>query len=272
MGDRSVACPQRPHDPTSGDHDHSSRLPRRSEWRSPDGDNGGAPRATRLRVQADARPGARVARRGRGVLARPRPADADGRLGAAQPLRRLPRGAVRTREPGLRPVAADEVPLVRRARRARLRHPQHSPREESARDARGCAPARPALPRRARTAGGRSAARPSRGGGASEARAPRVEPGLRREDAPAVAALHLSVNPDQLETPERVWYWNSRGLKREQWRQWVAEGDGEIVGSAWANFEWSVPTPGKGRFWIAVAPDSRGCGIGSGLYEQVEQA
>ena len=86
-----------------------------------------------------------------------------------------------------------------------------------------------------------------------------------------MAALHLSVNPDQLETPERVWYWNSRGLEREQWRQWVAEGDGEIVGSAWANFEWSVPTPGKGRFWIAVAPDSRGRGIGSALYEQVEQ-
>ena len=92
---------------------------------------------------------------------------------------------------------------------------------------------------------------------------------LRREDAPAVAALHLAVNPDQLETPERVWYWNSRGLEREQWHQWVAEASGEIVGSAWANFEWAVPTPGKGRFWIAVARASRGRGIGSALYERV---
>lgn len=93
---------------------------------------------------------------------------------------------------------------------------------------------------------------------------------LRREDAPAVAALHLAVHPDQLETPERVWYWASRGLEREQWRQWVAEAEGEIVGSAWANFEWSVPTPGKGRFWIAVPPSLRGRGTGSALFEQVD--
>jgi mycothiol synthase len=93
---------------------------------------------------------------------------------------------------------------------------------------------------------------------------------LRREDARAVAALHLEVNPHQLETPERVWYWASRGLEREQWSQWVAELDGEIVGSAWANFEWAVPTPGKGRFWIAVPPAWRGRGIGSELFERVD--
>jgi GNAT superfamily N-acetyltransferase len=92
---------------------------------------------------------------------------------------------------------------------------------------------------------------------------------LRREDAPAVAALHLAVNPHQLETPERVWFWASRGLEREQWRQWVAEEDGEIVGSAWAAFEWAVPTPGRGRFWVAVAPGHRRRGIGGALYEVV---
>ena len=94
---------------------------------------------------------------------------------------------------------------------------------------------------------------------------------LRREDAPAVAALHLAVNPHQLETPERVWFWASRGLEREQWRQWVAEEDGEIVGSAWAGFEWAVPTPGKGRFWVAVAREHRRRGIGGVLYAVVEE-
>lgn len=94
---------------------------------------------------------------------------------------------------------------------------------------------------------------------------------LRREDAPAVAALHLAVNPHQLETAERVWYWASRGLEREQWRQWVAEENGEIVGSAWAGFEWAVPTPGKGRFWIAVPPEHRHRGTGRALYEVVEE-
>jgi GNAT superfamily N-acetyltransferase len=93
---------------------------------------------------------------------------------------------------------------------------------------------------------------------------------LRREDAAAVAALHLAVLPDQLETPERVWFWASRGLEREQWAQWVAEEDGEIVGSAWAAFEWQSPRPGRARFWVAVPPERRGRGIGSALYDEVE--
>jgi GNAT superfamily N-acetyltransferase len=94
---------------------------------------------------------------------------------------------------------------------------------------------------------------------------------LRREDCPAVAALHLAVNPHQLETPERVWFWATRGIPREQWRHWVAETRGEIVGSAWAAFEWSVPTPGKGRFWVAVPPERRRRGIGAALYGTVEE-
>jgi GNAT superfamily N-acetyltransferase len=94
---------------------------------------------------------------------------------------------------------------------------------------------------------------------------------LRREDAEAVAELHLAVNPHQLETPERVWFWASRMLEREQWGQWVAEDDGEIVGSAWAAFEWSSPVPGRGRFWIAVPRELRGRGIGGTLYGVVEE-
>jgi len=94
---------------------------------------------------------------------------------------------------------------------------------------------------------------------------------LRREDCPAVAALHLTVNPHQLETPERVWFWANRGIEREQWQHWVAETNGEIVGSAWAAFEWSVPTPGKGRFWVAVSPERRRRGVGAALYNVVEE-
>jgi GNAT superfamily N-acetyltransferase len=94
---------------------------------------------------------------------------------------------------------------------------------------------------------------------------------LRREDAPSVAALHLTVNPHQLETPERVWFWATRGIEREQWRHWVAEAKGELVGSAWAAFEWSVPTPGKGRFWVAVPPERRRRGIGAALYSVVKE-
>ena len=82
-----------------------------------------------------------LARRGGGVPARPRPADANRRLRAAEPLRRLPRGAVRAGQARLRPVAAHEVPVVRRARRARPRDPGDPPGQEPAgraRDRRGC--------------------------------------------------------------------------------------------------------------------------------------
>ncbi|HSB38453.1 MAG TPA: GNAT family N-acetyltransferase, partial [Gaiellaceae bacterium] len=83
---------------------------------------------------------------------------------------------------------------------------------------------------------------------------------LRDGDAAAVAAVRVAVDPHQVETAATVRHWATRGIEREQRRAWVAEVDGEIVGSAWAGFEWSVPTPGKGRFWIGVLPAWRGRG------------
>ena len=97
----------------------------------------------------------------------------------------------------------------------------------------------------------------------------RRDPQLRLEDTPAVARLELTINPHQVLTPEVVWHPAIRPIEREQRCSWVTELDGELVGFAWANFEWSVPTPGKGRFWIGVHPESRRRGIGSALYEQV---
>lgn len=91
---------------------------------------------------------------------------------------------------------------------------------------------------------------------------------LRREDARAVAALELAINPHQVLTPEVAWHLATRPIEREQRRSWVAEESGEVVGFAWANFEWSMPTPGKGRFWAGVLPESRGRGIGSELFQQ----
>jgi mycothiol synthase len=92
---------------------------------------------------------------------------------------------------------------------------------------------------------------------------------LRREDAAAVAQLELAIVPAQVLTPELVWQRASRRIEREQLRTWVAELDGAIVGYAHANFDWSVPTPGKGRFWIGVGKRQRRGGIGSALYGEV---
>ena len=90
---------------------------------------------------------------------------------------------------------------------------------------------------------------------------------LREEDAAAVAALRIAVNPHQVVTPRGVWYRAAHTIERERRRDWVAELDGEIVGCARAGFEWSVPTPGKGFFWVGVHSDLRGRGIGGRLYD-----
>lgn len=128
-----------------------------------------------LRVPADTGSRARDARRGGAVPLRPRPAHARDRLRSAEPVRGLPRGAVRARQPGLRPVARDEVPLVRPARRARLPDPRRPPRQERARDRRRRHSAQPDLSRRDRADGASgsrlgAAAAPPRGGRAIRAR------------------------------------------------------------------------------------------------------
>jgi GNAT superfamily N-acetyltransferase len=93
---------------------------------------------------------------------------------------------------------------------------------------------------------------------------------LRHEDAAVIAALLVEANPHQVMTAETLWQQATRRIERQRLRTWVAEQDTEIVGFAWADFEWSVPTPGKGRFWIGVRPSWRGHGIGAALYEHVE--
>lgn len=94
---------------------------------------------------------------------------------------------------------------------------------------------------------------------------------LRREDAAAAATLQVEVNPHRVVTAELVWQRASRAIEREQRREWVAEVDGVIAGCAFAGFEWSVPTPGKGRFLVEVHPERRGRGLGGELYSRVEE-
>ncbi len=94
---------------------------------------------------------------------------------------------------------------------------------------------------------------------------------LEERDAAAVAQLQITVNPHQIETAETVWHRASRAIERERRREWVAEAGCEVIGHASAGFEWSVPTPGKGRFWVGVRRERRGRGIGGELYERVEE-
>jgi GNAT superfamily N-acetyltransferase len=90
---------------------------------------------------------------------------------------------------------------------------------------------------------------------------------LERGDAGAVVRLALELNPHQVLTERGLVHGLELPPLGERRRDWVAVEDGEIVGHAEAAFEWSVPTPGKGRFWIDVAREHRGRGIGSELFE-----
>jgi GNAT superfamily N-acetyltransferase len=89
---------------------------------------------------------------------------------------------------------------------------------------------------------------------------------LRQGDAAAVARLRIAINPHQVVTPRTIWHRANRPIERERRRDWVVEIGGEIVGCGQAGFEWWVPTPGKGYFWIGVHPERRGQGIGGALY------
>jgi GNAT superfamily N-acetyltransferase len=90
--------------------------------------------------------------------------------------------------------------------------------------------------------------------------------GLRENDVPAAARLSVAVNPHQVVTPQAFWYRVTREIEGARRRDWVAELEGEIVGRAYAGFEWYLPMPDKGRFWIGVHPRARKRGLGSELY------
>jgi len=90
---------------------------------------------------------------------------------------------------------------------------------------------------------------------------------LQRDDVGGVVRLALELNPHQVLTEQGLAHELELPIRRERRRDWVAVEDGEIVGHAEAAFEWAVPTPGKGRFWIDVAREQRGRGIGSKLFE-----
>jgi GNAT superfamily N-acetyltransferase len=90
---------------------------------------------------------------------------------------------------------------------------------------------------------------------------------LRTEDAAAVVRLAVQLNPHQLLTERGLVHELELPPRGERRRDWVAVEDGEVVGHAQAGFEWAVPTPGKGRFWLNVAQEHRGRGVGSQLFE-----
>jgi GNAT superfamily N-acetyltransferase len=90
---------------------------------------------------------------------------------------------------------------------------------------------------------------------------------LTRDDVSGVIRLELDLNPHQVWTEQGLTHELEFPLARERRRDWVAVEDGEVIGHVEAAFEWAVPTPGKGRFWLSVARGHRCRGIGSQLFD-----
>jgi GNAT superfamily N-acetyltransferase len=91
---------------------------------------------------------------------------------------------------------------------------------------------------------------------------------LQPEDVGSVVRLWVEQNPHIVLTERGFRHEIELPPEGERRRDWVAVRDGDVVGHGQAGFEWAVPTRGKGRIWIQVAPEHRGRGIGSELYEE----
>lgn len=94
---------------------------------------------------------------------------------------------------------------------------------------------------------------------------------FRRDDAPQLADLVRAVEPEFLVTAPLLVHWHDSTPARAHLAAWVAEHDGEIVGAADAELDWTAAEPGVGRSWVGVREDSRQQGIGAALYDCVER-
>jgi GNAT superfamily N-acetyltransferase len=93
----------------------------------------------------------------------------------------------------------------------------------------------------------------------------------RSGDAGALAAL---VDEDEIPhavTGDGVRHWFARQPERAHVAGWVAEEDGEPVGSVRARLRWATSAEGVGELWVFVLPRARGRGLGGALYEEAHE-
>ena len=91
------------------------------------------------------------------------------------------------------------------------------------------------------------------------------------EDLPAAARLLTAAVPDRVMSPAGFVHFATSVPERARARRWKAEEGGELVGWAAAGLTWESSQAGAANAGVTVHPDHRGRGIGSGLWERVEQ-
>lgn len=99
---------------------------------------------------------------------------------------------------------------------------------------------------------------------------PEIRP-YRPEDAERAASLFRVLIPQEIQTPEAIQHFVDSQPPRAQMRVWTVELNGELVGWANARLRWALAVQDVAGGWVGVLPQDRRRGIGSRLYELIEQ-
>jgi GNAT superfamily N-acetyltransferase len=93
---------------------------------------------------------------------------------------------------------------------------------------------------------------------------------FRPDDARGAMEVLRPLLPHWVMTARGLRHWAKNLPERGRPRLWVAEADGEVVGSSEAFLQWDVKEEGVAFVWFGVRRDARGRGIGSSFYELAE--
>jgi GNAT superfamily N-acetyltransferase len=93
----------------------------------------------------------------------------------------------------------------------------------------------------------------------------------RAEDAEPAGRLFRTLIPGQVYSGPAIQHFVDGQPARAQMRAWTALSGGEVVGWANARLRWSIAEDDVAGGWIGVMPEHRRSGLGSRLYELVEQ-
>jgi GNAT superfamily N-acetyltransferase len=91
---------------------------------------------------------------------------------------------------------------------------------------------------------------------------------FREDDAAGVVALLREADPTHVVTEAAIVHRHRTIPPKAQLGVWVVEGGGRVLGHGRAYVAWDTSEAAVGELGVTVAPDARGRGVGSTLYER----
>jgi GNAT superfamily N-acetyltransferase len=99
---------------------------------------------------------------------------------------------------------------------------------------------------------------------------PEIRP-YRPEDADLTGALFRELIPGQVYSARAVQHFVDGQPARARMRAWTAVSGGEVIGWANARLRWSIAADDVASGWVGVLPEYRRAGVGSDLYQLVDE-